>query len=47
MFSPLNGDGGDHVALLALEEEPNVWDGFWTFRPELVNRLERYIAEEV
>jgi hypothetical protein len=47
VFSPPNGDGGDHVALLALEEEPNVWDGFWTFRPELVNRLERYIAAEV
>ncbi|RLM70531.1 DICT sensory domain-containing protein [Halorubrum sp. Atlit-26R] len=48
VFTPLDGgDGGDHVALLALEDEPNVWDGFWTFRPELVTRIERYIAEEV
>ena len=47
VFTPPDGDDGDHVALLALEDEPNVWDGFWTFRPELVDRLERYIAEEV
>jgi len=47
VFTPPDGDDGDHVALLALGDEPNVWDGFWTFRPELVDRLERYIAEEV
>lgn len=44
------GDGGapgDYAALVALEDEPNVWDGFWTFRPELVSRIERYIAEQV
>ena len=37
----------DHAALVALEDEPNVWDGFWTFRPELVERIERYIARNV
>ncbi|QUO47509.1 DICT sensory domain-containing protein [Halorubrum ruber] len=47
VFTPPEGADGDHVALLALEDEPNVWDGFWTFRPELVTRIERYIAEEV
>jgi hypothetical protein len=47
VFTSPDGDDGDHVALLALEDEPNVWDGFWTFRPELVTRIERYIAEEV
>ncbi|EMA71462.1 DICT sensory domain-containing protein [Halorubrum distributum] len=47
VFTPPEGGDGDHVALLALEDEPNVWDGFWTFRPELVTRIERYIAEEV
>ncbi|WP_096393765.1 DICT sensory domain-containing protein [Halorubrum trapanicum] len=47
VFTPPDGGDGDHVALLALEDEPNVWDGFWTFRPELVTRIERYIAEEV
>ncbi|VTT87373.1 unknown [Halorubrum sp. DM2] len=47
VFTPPDGGDGDHVALLALEDEPNVWDGFWTFRPELVARIERYIAEEI
>ena len=47
VFTPPEDRGGDHVALLALEDEPNVWDGFWTFRPELVTRIERYISEHV
>ncbi|TKX56711.1 histidine kinase [Halorubrum sp. SS7] len=47
VFTPPDGADGDHVALLALEDEPNVWEGFWTFRPELVTRIEKYIAEEV
>ncbi|OYR58575.1 DICT sensory domain-containing protein [Halorubrum halodurans] len=38
---------GDHAALVALEDESNVWDGFWTFRPELVTRIDRYIADNV
>ncbi|WP_142985336.1 DICT sensory domain-containing protein [Halorubrum cibi] len=42
-----NGGNGDHAALVALEDEPNVWDGFWTFRPELVDRIDRYIADRV
>ena len=45
--SPAGSDTADHAALLALEDEPNVWDGFWTFRPELVDRIERYIAKNV
>jgi hypothetical protein len=40
-------ENGDHAALVALEDEPNVWDGFWTFRPELVSRIDRYIADHV
>ena len=47
VFTPPDDAEGDHVALLALEDEPNVWDGFWTFRPELVGRIERYIAEQI
>ena len=46
-FTPPEEVDGDHVALLALEDEPNVWDGFWTFRPELVTRIEQHIAEHV
>jgi len=41
------GSPGDHAALVAIEDEPNVWDGFWTFRPDLVCRIEAYIAEQV
>jgi hypothetical protein len=44
---PADSEATDHAALLALEDEPNVWDGFWTFRPELVGRIERYIADNV
>ena len=47
VFAPPDGADGDHVALLALEDEPNVWDGFWTFSPDLVTRLETYIATAV
>jgi hypothetical protein len=35
------------VALLAIEEEPQVWDAFWTFDPSLVADLNAYIAREL
>ncbi|WP_253739164.1 DICT sensory domain-containing protein [Halohasta salina] len=47
VFRPPAGSSGDHAALVALEDEPNVWDGFWTFRPDLVDRIERYIADRL
>lgn len=47
VFTPPAGADGDRVALLALEDEPNVWDGFWTFRPSLVDRIERHIADRL
>lgn len=48
VFNPPAGtDTADYAALVALEDEPNVWDAFWTFRPELVSRIENYIAENV
>jgi hypothetical protein len=39
----------DHgpVALLAVETEPQVWEGFWTFDPSLVADLNAYIAREL
>ncbi|SDY21221.1 DICT sensory domain-containing protein [Halobellus clavatus] len=41
-------DGSDsQIALLALEEEPNEWVGFWTFRESMVNRLNRYIERRL
>jgi len=33
-----------HAALVALDDEPNVRDELWTFRPELVSRIDRHIA---
>ncbi|ATW88174.1 hypothetical protein halTADL_1399 [Halohasta litchfieldiae] len=44
---PPDAEITDHVALLALEDEPNVWDGFWTFRQPLVEEIESYIAENI
>lgn len=32
------------VALLAVEVEPRVWEGFWTFDPSLVGDLNEYVA---
>lgn len=42
---PSDAESEGPAALVALEDEPNVWDGFWTFRSELVDRIERHIAE--
>jgi hypothetical protein len=41
---PPEANSDRHAALVALEDEPNVWDGFWTFRPTLVDRIDRHIA---
>lgn len=41
---PSEAETDRHAALVALEDEPNVWDGFWTFRPALVDRIDRHIA---
>ncbi|RKD98122.1 DICT sensory domain-containing protein [Halopiger aswanensis] len=37
----------DPAALLCLETEPRIWDGFWTFDPERVAALEEYVATEL
>jgi hypothetical protein len=48
VFRPPEGTTtADHVALVAIEDEPNVWDGFWTFRPELVSQIDTHIAERI
>ncbi|WP_096389966.1 DICT sensory domain-containing protein [Halopenitus persicus] len=31
------------AALVALEDERNVWDGFWTYRPGLVVEIDAYL----
>lgn len=35
------------AALVALEVEPRVWDGFWTFQPDLVADIDAYIARNL
>ncbi|MGQ4555434.1 DICT sensory domain-containing protein [Halobellus sp. GM3] len=45
VYSPDDGEG--HVALLALEENPNEWTGFWTYRPSLVSDIEGYIMRRM
>ncbi|WP_049947914.1 DICT sensory domain-containing protein [Candidatus Halobonum tyrrellensis] len=38
-------DGG--AALVALETSPRVWEGFWTYRPDLVADIDRTIRESL
>ncbi|WP_276254256.1 hypothetical protein [Halomontanus rarus] len=40
-----NGDDGETnaAALLAVETESRIWDGFWTEDPERVARIDEYI----
>lgn len=38
-------DGAGHVALVAVETEPNVWRGTWTYDPGFVSDVERYLRE--
>ena len=36
-----------HTALLAVEDEPNTWDAFWTYDPDTVREINRYIEREL
>lgn len=45
-FRPDGGEG--HAALAAVEQdEANVWRGAWTYDPDRVARVERYLAERL
>ena len=46
VYTPPAG-GDEHVALLALEEGPNEWTGFWTYRPSLVTDINEYIVRQL
>lgn len=35
------------AALVALESSPRVWEGFWTYRPDLVADIDRTIRESL
>lgn len=41
-FVPEN-EGGNYGALVAMETTPRVWKGFWTYIPEKVKSITRYI----
>jgi len=45
-FRPDDEDG-EHAALVAIETEPGVWQGFWTYDPSAIGRITRYIRHEL
>lgn len=45
VYVPEDGHDGRHAALIAVEEEPNVWRSTWTFDPEWVRRIQRHVIE--
>ncbi|QCC59752.1 histidine kinase [Natrinema thermotolerans] len=49
VFDPDDRRAPDAVgtALVCLETEPRVWDGFWTTDPDRVTRIADYIAREL
>jgi hypothetical protein len=46
VFVPENPDG-THAALVALETDQNVWRGMWTYDPERVRRVDRYLERQL
>lgn len=40
-------DTADDAALLAIETDPDVWKGFWTYDAERVSEINRYIEREL
>ncbi len=44
VFQPADPTG-EAAALVALETEPRVWDGFWTYDPATVAAIDQYIAD--
>ncbi|GAB7008529.1 hypothetical protein [Halorubrum trueperi] len=53
--SPVDADPGNHlgrgidggVGLLAVETEPRVWRGMWTFDPDRVSAINRYVERRL
>lgn len=42
-----SGDTPGPAALVAVEDGPNEWEGFWTHRPELVTRINEYVVRNL
>lgn len=47
IYTPANTGGLPPAALLALEDAPGVWDGYWTFRPERVEAIDAHVATQL
>lgn len=43
LFRPPDGRAGEHAALVAVETGPNVWRGSWSYDPDFVSDVERYL----
>lgn len=41
------GDEFDKAALVAIEDEPRRWDGFFTYQPDLVDDVARHIRQNL
>lgn len=35
----------EHTALVAIEEGVNEWRGFWTYNPETVKQIDRFLQK--
>ena len=46
VYVPPEGEDG-HIALLALEDGPNEWSGFWTYCRDRVEALDAYITRHL
>lgn len=46
VYDPPDG-GADAAALLAIQQNPNEWRGFWTHAPSVVTDLDEYIAHQL
>ncbi|WP_049984918.1 histidine kinase [Halobellus rufus] len=40
-------DGEDDIALLALEDAPNEWSGFWTYRRSQIDAIDDYVMRNL
>lgn len=40
-----DGQSDTHAALLAMQDGPNMWEGFWTYDTDTVRELNRYIEQ--
>ncbi|WP_136718432.1 histidine kinase [Halorientalis salina] len=47
VHSPPEAHADQAAALVALETDARLWDGFWTFDPDWVDEIDRYIAHNL